>query len=283
MKKYKSYLNNELWNKDINYFHWQEINLNQLNDNYFYRRIKDISSRCNRVLDCGCGSGTKLKYIIRNTGFFYGIDISKLGIRVARRRIKNKNAHLSVMDMEQLKFKDNYFDLTYSTYVLEHADNPEKIILEMVRVTKQGGIIILLAPNFGSPLNYSLTALLSKDTVLKSALIRFFKSHLYIFKKPNDLDWEKFEPKFAKCKQFEGDWDAVTAPYLQTTIYFLNNQGVQIVEFSSGVEKSKFNGKFTLYLYLLKVAKWVLNKLGQYNINPYKYYGETLFVVGIKK
>lgn len=51
---------------------------------------------------------------------------------------------------EALPFADNSFDICYSTNVLEHVDDPQKVITEMVRVTKPGGIIQIVVPNYGS-------------------------------------------------------------------------------------------------------------------------------------
>lgn len=51
---------------------------------------------------------------------------------------------------EALPFTDNSFDICYSSNVLEHVDDPKKVITEMVRVTRPGGIIQIVVPNYGS-------------------------------------------------------------------------------------------------------------------------------------
>lgn len=51
---------------------------------------------------------------------------------------------------EAIPFPDSHFDVAYSTNVLEHVDDPQKVVSEMVRVTKPGGIIQIVVPNYGS-------------------------------------------------------------------------------------------------------------------------------------
>jgi ubiquinone/menaquinone biosynthesis C-methylase UbiE len=51
---------------------------------------------------------------------------------------------------EAIPFPDDSFDVVYSTNVLEHVDDPQKVIAEMVRVTKPGGVIQIVVPNYGS-------------------------------------------------------------------------------------------------------------------------------------
>ncbi len=51
---------------------------------------------------------------------------------------------------ENLPFPDNTFDVVYSTNVLEHVQDPKKVLSEAIRVCKSGGIIQIIVPNYGS-------------------------------------------------------------------------------------------------------------------------------------
>jgi len=51
---------------------------------------------------------------------------------------------------EEIPFKDNTFDAVYSTMVLEHVKDPEKVIKESIRVLKKGGYLQFVIPNYGS-------------------------------------------------------------------------------------------------------------------------------------
>ena len=51
---------------------------------------------------------------------------------------------------ETLPFHEDTFDLIYSTNVLEHVQNPEKVFSESLRVLKSGGFLQFVIPNYFS-------------------------------------------------------------------------------------------------------------------------------------
>ena len=51
---------------------------------------------------------------------------------------------------ELLPFEDNAFDYITSFQTLEHVENPKRVIAEMVRVTKVGGAIHIMCPDYRS-------------------------------------------------------------------------------------------------------------------------------------
>ncbi len=51
---------------------------------------------------------------------------------------------------EQIPFEDNFFDIAYSSNVLEHVQNPPGVLAEAVRVLKPGGVMVCVVPNYGS-------------------------------------------------------------------------------------------------------------------------------------
>lgn len=52
---------------------------------------------------------------------------------------------------EKLSFADNQFDFVHCFTVLEHVQNVEKCISEMIRITKPGGYIYINTPNYRYP------------------------------------------------------------------------------------------------------------------------------------
>ncbi len=51
---------------------------------------------------------------------------------------------------ENIPFKSNFFDIVYSTSVLEHVKDPEQVLCEAIRVLKPDGLLQFVIPNYGS-------------------------------------------------------------------------------------------------------------------------------------
>ena len=97
-----------------------------------------------RVLDVGCGVGQVVARL-KETGFAaYGVDVSEPNIQRARRF----SDHCQLYDGKTLPFPDQYFACAGALNVLEHVDEPEAFIRELVRVVAVGGRVVLSSPNF---------------------------------------------------------------------------------------------------------------------------------------
>jgi ubiquinone/menaquinone biosynthesis C-methylase UbiE len=109
------------------------------------------------ILDVGCGSGIVTRDIVRLTkGKVIAIDGSKDMIKVAQDVLKPyKNVELRVGDAKNLPLEDNMFDIVTCNLLLMWADDPQKVVNEMARVTKPGGIVLAtLEPDYGSKLHF---------------------------------------------------------------------------------------------------------------------------------
>lgn len=99
-----------------------------------------------RVLEVGVGTGLNLPLYPRNCEVT-GIDISEEMLRKAEERIRTHgvmNAKLMVMDGSKLEFPDNSFDRVIATYVISAVPDPVKTLLEMRRVCKPSGHLVIL-------------------------------------------------------------------------------------------------------------------------------------------
>jgi len=85
-----------------------------------------------KVLEVGAGSGLLQDAVADYTG----LDISP----TARRFFHKPFVEASATEMP---FPDNSFDGLWTIWVLEHIPNPEKALLEMRRVVKPGGYILM--------------------------------------------------------------------------------------------------------------------------------------------
>lgn len=100
--------------------------------------------RGKKILEVGVGAGTDHLQWARAGAECYGVDLTEAAIRTTENhlRIHNLSSNLARMDAEALPFDDDSFDLVYSWGVIHHTDRPEKIIDEIRRVLRPGGVFI---------------------------------------------------------------------------------------------------------------------------------------------
>lgn len=101
-----------------------------------------------RVLDLGCGTGRHLVYLAKQGFEVYGLDISRHGIRIAKKYLKQEKvkAKLKIGDIyKRLPYEDDFFDAIVSTKVIHHGkiEDIRKVIKEMERILKPKGLIFI--------------------------------------------------------------------------------------------------------------------------------------------
>jgi SAM-dependent methyltransferase/uncharacterized protein YbaR (Trm112 family) len=94
-----------------------------------------------RVLDAGCGDAwVKKEFDKRNLPLeYHGIDIA----------VGDKNLEYlmtALADLHYIPYKSNTFDKVFSNSVLEHVENPARVMEEMSRVLVPGGRMYLSLP-----------------------------------------------------------------------------------------------------------------------------------------
>ena len=128
------------------------------------------------ILDVGCGIGQTLSAVeFAECSNRYGIDID--AVAIAKGCSTFPGLQLRVASAEALPFPDNMFDLTYSRVAVPYT-NLEKSIAEMVRVTKEGGIVWVLLHSMrmewselhAAVLNFSLKRLVDRMYVLANSI-----------------------------------------------------------------------------------------------------------------
>ncbi|GAB4339995.1 MAG: hypothetical protein Kow0099_15560 [Candidatus Abyssubacteria bacterium] len=119
-----------------------------------------------RVLDCGCGTGTLAiiaKKQVGPGGGVHGIDLSKdqLAVAVRKSRMEGLDIAFHEGSIDELPFRDHSFDAIFCTLMLHHVPASVKIgaFREMRRALRSGGRVVIA--DFGRPahaLGWVLTA-----------------------------------------------------------------------------------------------------------------------------
>jgi SAM-dependent methyltransferase len=94
-----------------------------------------------KILDVGCSVGNFIAY---NPNNIIGLEKDKDALKIA----KNRGFKVYECDIEKdnLKFLKEKFDAINLRGVLEHLDNPDKIILKLKGVLKEKGIFVITVP-----------------------------------------------------------------------------------------------------------------------------------------
>ena len=116
-------------------------------DESFYAKYADFlkpAAPGARVLDVGCGVGQVVKRLTDAGSEAHGVDVSEPNIAKAKRF----SPLCQIYDGRTLPYADSFFESAGALNVLEHVEDPESFVTELVRVVRPGGRIVLSSPNF---------------------------------------------------------------------------------------------------------------------------------------
>jgi methionine biosynthesis protein MetW len=150
-----------------------------------FKIIAEWIQKDSTVLDLGCGDSTLLDYLLSNknvSGYGFEKDIDKVQESIK----KNINVIQSDFNTGLAEyFESNFFDYSIMTQALQENKNPDHIILEMVRVSREG---IVTFPNMGFWKNRFQLGFFGRMPISKSLPNKWFDTpniHLCTF---NDFE-----------------------------------------------------------------------------------------------
>jgi len=127
---------------------WQKVNYTYANSKFYfdlcpagYSLVKTLAPIINKwakgkVLDVGAGMLVHRKLLQDNCKQYVSLDIAR-----------NHPELDIVADAKSMPLNNDEFDTVLCSQVLEHDAQPEMIILEIFRVLKPGGIVIISVPH----------------------------------------------------------------------------------------------------------------------------------------
>jgi len=231
-------------------------------DANFYAKYADTlkpDRPSGKALDVGCGVGQVVARLTEAGYQAYGVDVSEPSIA----RAKKFCPRCEVYDGRKLPFADNFFDSAGALNVLEHVDEPEAFIQEVVRVVAPGGRIIISSPNFMRAAGF-------RDYHPKMrGLGNKWRNWCRIQQKKTQMRRDPASVKFDRMtpivkQPFEPDDDAIIATNAFDIAFFLERFGCRIEEISCTDR------------YVSKPLDWALNA------TPLRHYMFSAFVLARK-
>jgi ubiquinone/menaquinone biosynthesis C-methylase UbiE len=117
--------------------------------------VPDILTRRQRMLDVGFGAGLGVYRWLNEGHDAYGVDLDAAKLELAHLAPKafgyppEWGDRLMLCDAGNLPFPDEHFDIVTSGSTIEHVNDLPAVLYEAVRVTRKGGYLHIMAPDYG--------------------------------------------------------------------------------------------------------------------------------------
>jgi 2-polyprenyl-3-methyl-5-hydroxy-6-metoxy-1,4-benzoquinol methylase len=108
--------------------------------------LKLITKPASTILDAGCGGGVLAKILSSSGHTVDGVTISADELDMARPFVRCVYLHNLEIGLP-LELQPNQYDYVVCSHVLEHIVYPEKLLNDIKKVLKPGGLLIVALPN----------------------------------------------------------------------------------------------------------------------------------------
>jgi ubiquinone/menaquinone biosynthesis C-methylase UbiE len=110
--------------------------------------VRDTVENARAVCDIGCGVGDLLAVAVEiNPAIrLAGLDFSEAAVQRTRERFPEAQLQRHVI-VDSLPFPSDEFDVVFCTDVLEHIEQREALVAELVRICAPGGQIVIVVPD----------------------------------------------------------------------------------------------------------------------------------------
>lgn len=115
--------------------------------NIFRKRFNLVKKfkKTGKVLDIGTSTGTMLDIFKDNGWETYGVEPS-VNAQIAQK----KGHNITKSNFENAKLKPNFFDAVVMNHILEHVEDPLKVMKKINKILKKDGVVLIDVPNFAS-------------------------------------------------------------------------------------------------------------------------------------
>jgi 2-polyprenyl-3-methyl-5-hydroxy-6-metoxy-1,4-benzoquinol methylase len=130
------------------------------------------------VLDAACGAGYGSFHLSKTAAWVTGVDIDHEAIQYAKKHYEAPNLEFGTADVAKTGFPTDFFDVICSFETIEHLNDHDLYLREVVRILKPDGTYIVSSPKASetthNPRNPYHTIEFSQED-LKFILRRYFK------------------------------------------------------------------------------------------------------------
>ena len=225
------------------------------------------------VLDIACGEGYGTNLLSENASFVYGVDIDRETVEKAKIKYTKENIQFLEGNTSAIPLNDNSVDVVISFETLEHHDKHDEMMLEITRVLKPNGVLIISTPDklfYSDERNYKnefhVKELYKEDFCF--LISKYFKKQQLlsqVFDAGNSIIQNEKNEK--ELQIFHGDFTEMTS--LKVKPMFLIFIASEVDFKKSGV--SIFNGKSISDNYLLNQFRGSSTfKVGSIILWPFK-------------
>lgn len=99
------------------------------------------------VLDIASGEGYGSNLMSKKATFVYGVDIDTSAVQAAKLKYKKENLKFLTGSAIEIPIKDNSIDVVVSFETIEHHDKHHEMLIQIKRVLKPNGILIISTPD----------------------------------------------------------------------------------------------------------------------------------------
>jgi 2-polyprenyl-3-methyl-5-hydroxy-6-metoxy-1,4-benzoquinol methylase len=100
-----------------------------------------------QLLDIGCSTGFMTRCYAEWFGHVTAVDVDTPAVTYAKQHNASPNLDYLVMDSQQLAFPDAVFHAITCTHIYEHVPDAGKLMAQIYRVLKPGGVCFFSAGN----------------------------------------------------------------------------------------------------------------------------------------